>query len=97
MDALEDARARPAETRTNLFYKPFQGFRGRGRSPQRKALAKELFKDILLVSRRYALLSNDACIASFARAYGIPHIATNDPDFERVDCLTNGLEAVEAL
>ena len=47
-----------------------------------------IFKDILLVSRRYSLLSNDACIASFARAYRIPNIATNDPDFERVDWLT---------
>jgi predicted nucleic acid-binding protein len=47
-----------------------------------------IFKDILSVSRRYSLLSNDACIASFARTYGIPNIATNDPDFERVDWLT---------
>ena len=47
-----------------------------------------IFKDILVVSRRYSLLSNDACIASFARAYGISNIATNDPDFECVAWLT---------
>jgi predicted nucleic acid-binding protein len=47
-----------------------------------------IFKDALLISRRFSLLSNDAYIASFARAYGIPNIATNDPDFERVDWLT---------
>ena len=46
------------------------------------------FKDALLASRKYSLLSNDAYIASFARIYGIPNIATNDPDFERVDWLT---------
>ena len=28
---------------------------------------------------------------------GITNIATNDPDFERVDWLTNGLEAVEVF
>lgn len=44
-----------------------------------------IFKDALLVSRRYSLFSNDAYIASFARRYGILNIATNDSDFERID------------
>lgn len=46
-----------------------------------------IFRETISISREYSLLSSDAYIASFAKVYGITNIATNDPDFERVDGL----------
>ena len=44
-----------------------------------------IFREAISISREYSLLSSDAYIASFAKSYGIMNIATNDPDFERVE------------
>lgn len=45
------------------------------------------FKDSVSLARRYSLLAKDAYIVSFAKSYEITDIATNDPDFERVEWL----------
>ena len=47
----------------------------------------DTFKESLSIAKKYSLLAKDAYIASFARSYGITHIATNDGDFERIEWL----------
>jgi predicted nucleic acid-binding protein len=42
---------------------------------------------IKVISENYRLLPNDALIAATCKHYGIPKIATFDPDFEGVDFL----------
>jgi predicted nucleic acid-binding protein len=42
----------------------------------------------LRISRDYGLLSSDAFHAAAMKRSGLTNIATNDPDFERVDWLT---------
>jgi predicted nucleic acid-binding protein len=44
--------------------------------------------DALKLMKSYRLLSNDAIHVATMKARGISNIATNDPDFERVDWLT---------
>lgn len=46
-----------------------------------------IFREAVLISEEYSLLSSDAYIASFAKGYGIINIATNDPEenWKRLD------------
>lgn len=46
---------------------------------------RETFDTALGYSKNYCLLSNDAIHVATMKKYGITNIATNDPDFERVD------------
>jgi predicted nucleic acid-binding protein len=40
------------------------------------------------VSRQFGLLSSDALIVSVMRHHGLTHLASNDPDFDRVPGIT---------
>jgi len=49
---------------------------------------EEDFEVALSYSKKYGLLSNDAIHVATMTQRGITNIATNDPDFERVEGLT---------
>lgn len=44
-----------------------------------------LFPDFVEVSKKYGLMATDAFHVATMKRYGITNIATNDPDFERVE------------
>ncbi|MEA2074269.1 MAG: PIN domain-containing protein [Euryarchaeota archaeon] len=44
-----------------------------------------LFPDFVEMSKKYWLMATDAFHVATMKRYGITNIATNDPDFERVD------------
>ena len=44
-----------------------------------------LFPDFVKVSKKYWLMATDAFHVATMKRYGITNIATNDPDFERVE------------
>ncbi|MGC9444786.1 MAG: type II toxin-antitoxin system VapC family toxin [Candidatus Methanospirareceae archaeon] len=44
--------------------------------------------ELVKIIQEHLLLPHDALHVVTMHRYGIPHIATNDPDFERVDWLT---------
>jgi len=44
-----------------------------------------LFPDFVEVSKKYWLMATDAFHVTTMKRYGITNIATNDPDFERVE------------
>ncbi|MCK4735317.1 MAG: PIN domain-containing protein [Methanophagales archaeon] len=51
-------------------------------------VTEEDFEVALSYSKKYGLLSNDAIHVATMTQHGITNIATNDPDFERVEGLT---------
>ena len=44
-----------------------------------------LFPDFIEISKKYWLMATDAFHVATMKRYGITNIATNDPDFERVE------------
>ncbi len=50
-------------------------------------LTLEVLQHAKTLSHKYNLLFSDAIHAASCEVYGIKHIATNDPDFDRVDFL----------
>jgi len=46
-----------------------------------------MFVVVLESMKRYRLMSNDAIHVATIKKHGISNIATNDPDFERVEWL----------
>ena len=49
---------------------------------------RSLFPEFVELSKRYTLMATDAVHVAIMRRHGLTDIATNDPDFERVDWLT---------
>ena len=46
-----------------------------------------LFPDFIEISKKYWLMATDAIHVATMKRQGITNIATNDPDFERVEWL----------
>jgi predicted nucleic acid-binding protein len=49
---------------------------------------RSLFPEFVELSKKYDLMATDAVHVAIMRRHGLMNIATNDPDFERVDWLT---------
>jgi predicted nucleic acid-binding protein len=57
-------------------------------SPNISILDGSVFPNFIEISKKYWLLATDAFHVATMKRYEITNIATNDPDFERVEWIT---------